>query len=268
MRFILFGLIAVLLSCASEQQLPPQKVEAPPFYRRYQLKDRELIFIAANLNRTIDPPSQALISAAIRKFDPEIILTPYPPERADEQNKELSLCEQGERCSTVSWTCRMAKKHGIPCISGDPYRSEILKALLLSGRRKKEDIIFFYTYKSLVATLSGKKDPLEGIDNLIQENKRILNVVSDFDKYDFMRMYKENMKSSMVSIDRKNIEPIFKGNYIQNLSALVEFIYNDLFLKKIDEEHSLHKRVMVVNWPGIYEALEGTFQDFYSGHRP
>ncbi len=266
MRSLLFGLITVLLSCASEPLPVAKKADTPPYYRRYIKKDHELIYVVSNFGNQIDSVSQKFIDDSIKRFDPEIILTKYPIESKFEFGNEISACESGLGCTTAASSCMAAKRRGISCISGEPYHTEILKEALRFVK-KPDDILFFYTYRSLVTTLPGKKDPLLAVDSLIEENKKILHLSSTFDKYDFIRTYKEKIGPS-IKIGQSYLKPVEEGNYLQRLSFIVQRSYLNLLFKKIDQEQSSHKRVMFVYDPATFTNLEKKLKEYYSDHIP
>lgn len=266
MRLIFLCLLIVLVSCATEAPPAAKKSETPPFYRRYRVKDKELIYVVAPFTKNIDLKSQQLIDETIRKFDPELILTNYPVENKPEVEKEFSACDNLKNCSTVVWTCQLAKKRGIPCLSAEPYHSDILKETLKSGKHS-DDVMFFYTYRDLVVTLPGKKDPLQDIDSLIEENKKKLNIFSTFDKYDFIRIYKENVGPT-VKIGPKNLEKNPDGNYIQQLSQIIETSYYNLLFKKMEQEHAASKRLMIVYGPSTFNIQRSALEEHFSDHIP
>jgi hypothetical protein len=238
-----------------------KKAETVPFYRRYKKKDQELIYVVARLKS--DAETQKLISEAIRKFEPELVLTKLPAENKFLQEKEFSACEQDNRCSTPVWTCRMARKKGIPCLTAEPYHTELLKEAL-KFHLTPEEILFYYTYRSLV----GKKDPLEGLEQIIEENKKVLNLASNYNKYDFIRTYKGKMNRAAVQVDAENLEPLPNGNYLQSLSAIMKVAYYNSLFDNIDEQQTIHKRLMVVYDPATFSGQESALEEYYSGHIP
>ncbi len=153
-------------------------------------------------------------------------------------------------------------------MTAEPYHTEIAKTALKYVGGTIEDILFFYTYRSLLNSFDPKKDPLKDIDQKIEFSKNQLNVASTFDKYDFIRNYKAKMNTSSVSIDDKNVVPDFKGNYIQRLAKAVEVAHLDLLFLRIQKEQSTHKRVMMVYGPGIFFFQVNKLEDIYSGHIP
>ncbi len=266
MRFILLSLITALLSCASEPLPVVKKSEAPPFYRRYVKKDHELIYMVSHFGNQIDPTSQKFIDDSIRRFDPEIILTKYPVEDKSEFDNEISACESELGCTTAASSCMAAKRRGIPCISGEPYHTEILKEAL-GFVKHPDEILFFYTYRSLLMTLPGKKDPLLEIDSLIEENKKSLHLSSTFDKHDFIRIYKEKVGPTII-IGQSYLKPVEKGNYLQRLSFIVQRSYLHLLFKKTHLEQLSHKRIMFIYDPATFIKQEKRLEEYYSDHIP
>lgn len=267
MRFILFGLITVLLSCASEPLPTVKDDRVVPFYRRYMKKDKEIIYVVVDYQDQIDHETKRLLDNAIRKFDPEILLARYSAEEALDL-EDFSGCEEKDHCSTALWTCQFAKRKGVPCVTGEPFHTELLKESVKLSKTTNNDILFYYVYRSVVQDSGKNKDPLRNIDQLIEKNKNLLNLHSDFDRNDFNRIFKEKMNRPMVVINPKNLEVNSSGNYIQRLAFAVDKSYHSLLFTKINKSHVRHKRIMVVYQLSVFEKQESALEEYFSGHIP
>lgn len=265
-RFII--LCALLLSCATDHsQKLITKNEAPPFLKRYKKKNKELFYIAIDEKGNVDDPTMNLIRQAVKKFDPEIIVTKYPVEGENRLEVDLSQCEQNQGCGASAWTCLMARPRGIPCLSGEPFHSEILKRAK-SKEVHSDEILFFYTFRELVRKMKGKKSPLDGLAKILEEEKRVLNMVSPLDADEFIRMYRDKMNSRTILVGKNEIRPNAGGHYIQRLAKLIEETKERLILEKIEKEQLDHERVMVVYGIEHYERHKVQLEDFFSTHLP
>lgn len=252
MPFRFFILVLLLISCATENTVVATKKESPPFLKRYKKKNKELIYIAINDKGNVDNPTMKMIQETVKKFDPEIIITEYPVE--------------GEY-RPVPWTCDVAKPRGIPCLSGEPFQTDILKRAR-TKRVNNDDILFFYTFRSLVTTMKGKKSPLDGLSGIIEQEKKTLNIVSQLDEEEFVRMYRDKMNSKTVRVGKPEIRPKADGHYIQRLAKIVQDSHEELILERIQKEQLGHERVMVVYGVEHYERHLNPLEDFFSGHLP
>ncbi len=268
MRNVLLCFLALLLSCATEPVTTKKEERPVPYSLRYKKKDQELIYVVVNLVSNIDPETKKVIKDSIQKFDPELVITKYPAEAAHELGKMSAACEQENRCSTALWTCQQAKKKGIRCISGDPYYSEILKESqkVISGT--PDDILFYYTYRSLVAISVKDKNPLGSLESKIELNKELLNMVSDFNSDDFIRIYRSKFNTNSVKIDPKHLAPDSKGNYIQRLSFAVDKAYHNLLFRNIMNKNKIHKRILVVYGHFTFVEQKEALEERFSGHLP
>lgn len=264
-RFIILS--TLLLSCATDNSQQLTKKETAPFLKRYKKKSKELIYIAIEEKGNVDDPTMKLIRSTMKKFDPEIIVTKYPVEGKYRLEMDLSQCEQNQGCSPSAWTCLMARPRGIPCLTGEPFHSEILKRAR-SRSVNPDEILFFYTFRSLVRTMKGKASPLEGLSRILEEEKKVLNMVSPLDADEFVRMYRDKMNSKTVVVGKKEIRPNAEGHYLQRLAKLIEETQEQLILERIEKEQIEHERVMVVYGIDHYERHKVPLEDFFSSHLP
>ncbi len=264
-RFLVIAFL--LLSCATDNPPVVSKKEAPPFLKRYKKKNKELIYIAVDEKGNVDNATSNLIQSTVKKFDPEIIIAKYPVEGEYRIENELSECEQNQLCSPSARACTMARPRGIPCISGQPFHSDIRKRAQ-TKKAGPDDILFFYTFRSLVRTMEGKKSPLEGLGKILEEEKKVLNLVSQLDEEEFIRMYRDKMNSKTILIGKSEIRPKADGHYIQRLARIVEESHEELILEKIEKEQMGHERVMVVYGVDHFRRHLSPLEDFFSGHLP
>jgi len=267
MSFRFLFLFILLVSCATETPHVVDRKETPPFLKRYKKKSKELIYIATLEKDVIDDPTKNLIRKTVKKFDPEIIVTKFPVEGEYRLENDLSRCENGFGCTTSAWTCLMAKPRGIPCVSGEPFHSEILKR----ARRKKlinDDVLFFYTFRALVQTLKGKKSPLDGLSVILEEQKKVLNMANRMDEEVFIRMYQDKMNSKTILVGKPEIRPDSGGHYLQRIAKILQDSEEELILEKIQKEQRGHERVLVVYGIDHYERHLDPLEDFFSSHLP
>lgn len=264
-KFILLSFL--LLSCATENTQVVSQKESPPFLKRYKKKNKELIYIAINEKGAVDAATMKLIKDTVKKFDPEIVIAKYPVEGAYRIEADLSQCEQNQICSPSAWTCLMVKPRGIPCLSGQPFHSAILKRSQ-SVNVNSDEILFFYTFRTLVETMKGKKSPIEGLGMILETEKKILNMVSQLDEEEFIRMYRDKMNSRTIVVGKSEIRPKADGHYIQRLAKLVENSEEELILEKIEKEQLEHERVMVVYGIEHYKRHLNPLENFFSSHLP
>lgn len=267
MPFKVLFLSLIILSCATENSQVVSRKESPPFLKRYKNKNKELIYIAIKSVGSVDEVTKSLIQTTIKKFDPEIIVTKYPVEGVHRLETDLSQCELGQGCSASAWSCFLAKPRGIPCLSGEPFHSAILKRSR-SLKVNSDEILFLYTFRSLVKTMKGKKSPLEGLDKILEEEKKVLNMVSALDEKEFIRMYRDKMNSQTILVGKKEILPKADGNYIQQLAKLVQDSEDQLILEKIEKEQIEHERVLVIYGIEHFERHLNPLEDFFSSHLP
>lgn len=262
MRLISIAFLGFLFACAT-QETKPVKTESLPFMKRYVNKDKELVYIVARTYGEVDEATKTLITMALKKFDPEIILTKYPAEETFQLQDELSHCEQGLGCSPVIWSCQAAKLHGIPCLTAEPYFSEVQKEVRKKGY-KAEEVLFIYTYASLVSSMGQSKEPLAVLPEKIEETKKLLNIAPKFEKEDFIQMYKEKMRSNVIRINPENLRENRNGNYLQKLAVVLEDARHTLIHSRVATEMSLHKHMMVIFGPGYYFRHKDYIENLFS----
>ncbi len=257
-----------LVSCASEDMNDnPVHTENPPFFKRYKKREKELLYIAVNEKGNVDTVTMKLIDRTLKKFDPEIIVAKYPVHDPNILVQELSQCEQNLGCTPSSWACYVAKPRGIPCISGEPFDSDILRRIV-NKKTLADEILFFYSYRRLVRKSKGHDKPLTLLPQIIEEEKKILNLASRFDKDEFLLMYKDKMGSSLIKLGFTDLKSIRTGNYLQRLAWVIRKTHDDLVLEKIEKEQLSHERVMVVYGVEHYKKQLMPLEDFFSSHLP
>ena len=135
--YLTIASLLLFFSCASPKIIVTE--EKPPFLKRYKKKEKELLYVVVKGQGNTDATTMALIKETIKKFDPEIIVTKFPPHDHQLFDLEISQCQQNQKCSAVAWSCVLAKPRGIPCLTGEPFDSDILK-------RSVQDGIDFYKH--------------------------------------------------------------------------------------------------------------------------
>ncbi len=263
---ILFLAFLFLVSCATPEEDNLQ-TESPPFFKRYKKRNKELLYIAVKEKGNADTATMNLIDETVKKFDPEIIITKYTVQDPAILVQELNQCEQNLGCTPASWSCFTAKPRGIPCISGEPYDSDILRRIV-NPKILADEILFFYSYRSLVKKSKGNPKPLDLLPEIIEVEKKILNLASRFDKDEFLLMYKDKMGLSTVKLGLSEMKPDRKGHYLQRISWMVRKAHDDLILEKIEKEQLSHERVMVVYGVEHYKKQLMPLEDFFSSHLP
>jgi hypothetical protein len=98
----------------------------------------------------------------------------------------------------------MAKPRGIPCFSGEPYDSEIMRRIV-NPKILSEEVLFCYSFRTLVKKSKGIPKPLDLLPLIIEDEKKLLNLASRFDKEEFILMDKEKMGASTVRLTQKEI---------------------------------------------------------------
>lgn len=256
----------LLVSCATEPEVVVKK-ETPPFLKRYKKKNKELIYIAINEKGNVDAPTMTLIKTTVKKFDPEIIITKYPVEGEYRIENDLSSCDNNQGCTPTGWTCLAARPRGIPCLSGEPFHTDILKRARKKNL-KDDDVLFFYTFRELVRSMNGKKSPLDGLAAIIEKEKKVLNMVSALDDGEFVRMYRDKMNAKTIIVGKNEIRPKAQGHYIQRIAKLLQDSHEELILEKIEKEQMGHERVMVVYGVEHYGRHLMPLEDFFSSDLP
>ncbi|MES2525633.1 MAG: hypothetical protein V4598_01045 [Bdellovibrionota bacterium] len=257
-----------LVSCASEDMNDnTAQTEKTPFFKRYKKRNKELLYIAVNEKGNVDTATMTLIDETVKKFDPEIIVAKYSVHDPNTIVKELSQCEQNLGCTPSAWACYIAKPRGIPCYSGEPFDSDIMRRIV-NKKILSDEILFFYTYRQLVRKSKGVEKPLTLLPDIIEEEKKILNLASRFDKDEFILMYKDKMGSSLIKLGFTDLKSNRNGNYLQRLAWLVRKAHDDLVLEKIEKEQLDHERVMVIYGVEHYKKQVVPLEDFFSSHLP
>lgn len=266
MKILILALI-ILVSCSTLEEDTNVQTESPPFFKRYKKKDKELLYIAVKEKGNADSATMNLIDETVKKFDPEIIITKYTVQDPDILAQEFNQCEQKMGCTPASWTCFKAIPRGIPCVSGEPYDSQILRKIV-NPKILADEILFFYTYRSLVKKSKSQTKPLDLLPEIIEAEKKVLNLASRFDKEEFLLMYKDKMGQATVRLSLNDLRPDRKGHYLQRISSLVRKAHDDLILEKIEELQYFHGRVMVVYGVEHYKKQLIPLEDFFSSHLP
>ncbi len=258
----------LLVSCASEDMNDnPVQTENPPFFKRYKKRNKELLYIAVKEKGNVDTATMTLIDETVKKFDPEIIVAKYAVHDPHTLERELSQCEQNLGCTPSAWACFVAKPRGIPCYSGEPFDSDIMRRIV-NKKILSDEILFFYSYRQLVRKSKGMEKPLTLLSEVIEEEKKILNLASRFDKDEFLLMYRDKMGSSLVKLGFSDLKADRNGNYLQRLAFLIRKTHDDLVLEKIEKEQLSHERVMVVYGVEHYKKQLMPLEDFFSSHLP
>ncbi len=275
MRILL--LLALCFSCASPEgqvdyDVPVQKIaaakdEAVPHLKRYKRKSKELIYIAVRENGNADDATLKMIKETLIKFDPEYFVVEYPVQDPRLFERELSQCEQNLGCSASAYSCQVGKAAGILCVSGEPFLTEIFKRAR-KARLTAEQILFFTTYRELVKKEKEKKNPLENLEKIIEEQKNLLGTNIRFDGDEFYRMYKDNMADKIIRLNPAFLKPDPKGHYIQKISAVLDEIHETSILDKIEKGQMDHERVMVVYSVSHYRKHKAQLEEFFASHFP
>lgn len=268
MRILSFFTLSFLLACATDVPTSNLAKVKPPFLKRYKSRTKELLYIVVEDERTMKPETRALIAQNVKKFDPEIAITMMSPERPQENTLDHNACELNEKdCTPVAWTCRFVKPHGIPCIGGYSYNTEVLEE---SVRRKlsSDDVLFFHVYKSLLEEFKTNKKPLDKLTQFIEQNKTRINMVSTMDKERFLFRWRDMMGSRDVILTEKNLKPVTNGNYLQNIAKVLRDSGEALTIQKIRKEQLAHERVLVVYTYEHFKHHLAPLEKFFSTELP
>lgn len=265
-----------LLSCASADhqlafEVPVEKARAkeenPPHLKRYKRKSKELIYIAVRERGNTDDKTMKLIKDTLIKFDPEYLVVEYPVQDPHLFSRELSQCEQNLGCSASAYTCQVGRPAGILCVSGEPFDSEIFQRAK-KAKLTSEQIVFFATYRELVNKEREKKNPLEHLEKIIEEQKNRLGTNVRFDGEEFYRMYKDNMADKIIRLNPAFLKPDATGHYLQKISAVLDEIHETSILEKIEKGQLDHERVMVVYGVSHYRKHKILLEEFFASHFP
>lgn len=261
-------LLTLLFSCATDVPTTELTTQKPPFLKRYKHRTKELLYVVVARPRFLDDKTRDLIAENVKKFDPEIVVTMIPPEKPAEFTLDQNQCEVNEAaCTPVAWACRFVKPRGIPCVTGDPFQTEIVKEAEARGLRPDE-VLFYYVYASLLAEFPKNKDVLKKLPELIADTKDALNMVGPMNEEKFLYQYREKMGTKNLAMTKKNLAPVADGNYLQRLSKVIRDSTEHLILKKIRTEQLAHERVLVIYTLGHYRYHLAPLEKFFSTELP
>lgn len=259
-------IMLLLLSCATQEPAPPP-MEKTPFLNRYKNKEKELLYIAVKGQGLADQETRALIKHTMKKFDPEVVITQYPSEETYNLQSDISLCEQNRGCNPSSWTCHTSKPLGIPCITGEPYHSDLLKRAATKNIKPVE-VLFFYSYRTLVKTSKGRKSPLDHLAEIIEQEKKLLNYASPFRDEDFKTLHSEIFGTRRIRLSYAELKPKADGSYWQKIAKVLDDSHEELILERIEREQLEHKRVMVIYGVDHYRKHKEPLVEFFASHIP
>lgn len=263
------SLLLFLVSCSSIEV--PTTTLAPrstPYLRRYKHKKKELLYVAVGLRKNMSPRTKELVQDAVKRFEPEILITMIPVDDGRNVDQEYTRCEVDQECTLVAWSCNYAKPRGILCVSGEPYHSDLVRAAAKDHGVTQEEILFFYVYRELLNESLEEARPLDGLDEIIEEQIERLNIVSRFDKPDFLRRYRDKLGKGPVKLYQDYLLPDPRGNYLQRLSEIIHATEASFVLGRIRKEQMVHQRVLVIYMENIFKRQHPKLEKFFSTELP
>lgn len=275
--------LLLLAACATVPPLDPGLIrpwktelagEYPtdgPWIARHQNGPYELTYVAARHENEPGSPSIKLVSYLFKNcnFD-YLVIEPIPHEAGESPEwfvKEVSADTPGKviPLGEAGWAVRLAKKHRVPFVGGEPGDAAILAGMKEKGYGEL-DLLAFYAIRQ-VPQWRREKQELKGlvernVPGFLTHNCNKLNVSPCPTLKDVQAWYKKgNGKELTGNLDSEETAPIEGGVFLtQRVSADVNFIRDRFTLALIEKLLGERKRVAVVYGASHYINLRKSFE--------
>ncbi len=292
MKFILICFVFLKISCSNislneslirHWSLDYQKQESyeAPYISVFSKNDKQLIFVAADHENSMDSKTFKTIEQVILKEKPDFLIL-----EGFQNNEEVSpqwYIDYANKCSTSrfrkcgepSYAAFIANQKNIPFAGGEIKDTMILKGLNEIGFQEI-DVVGFYLLRMIPQLKKQKKiditNQISQISKYLTRFSNNLNTPNIVTFNQFKEWYElhSSLKRSYLDLGSMDVAPIngSAGTYFQKISAHIGMIRERYLVQLIDKSLKKYNKVLVIYGAGhlvksrrVYENTFGSSVD-------